>query len=717
MRDARQSNTAALLVLALSVLLAFGLRWLVWRWREFYPLGGDEQEYLRQALILLQERRYEELRLMRPPLYSLFLAGSVLLVDSLVQNLRLVQAIISALTVAPVWLLTREAARAYGIGWQRPAGVAALLAALSYTLAANATELLTETVFLFGLTLVFWLLLRAARLGSVPAAAFAGLIAGALCLVRSVALPLLPLGAVWLLVGRLRPANAATERKRDRRQTTFGALAFAIAALLVFAPWTARNYATYGGMILIDTTGAENLWLDNDPAGREAVKAQLYAMGDDRLGRQQLAMRQGTAVIAADPQRFAAKAWRELTNFFALEYADDMIERRAIWVPPAEVWLRLALGDGLWLALALAGAYGLAGVRRAQPAPALPLRQRLPALLSDPRWAFVPWALYVVLTGALFHVELRYRLPLYPVLLPFAALALGGGARTTPTGSIGGATLVMLILGLTLLHAPYPQYAWERGWKHWYLASAAQALAAGDPNSAAQAAHAARNHDPESALARVALARAALDAGDPDGAETWLREAIALLPAHPHAHLLLGDLLRQRGTDADARREFAYETGSLEDLQDWSWQRFTSPPPDALDVGGGLDLGHVRGFHAAEASGWRWTKAQATVRLERTAEPALLTLRLASGRPPGAPDPTLEVRADGVTLGRIRVAAGWRDYVFALPAATAADRGALVIELRSETFTPRAYDRTSADGRTLGVMIDGIAENPIDDRR
>ncbi|MBO9320337.1 MAG: hypothetical protein J7460_15105, partial [Chloroflexus sp.] len=67
--------------------LALVFRLLVWRWRELYPLGGDEAEYLAQAITLLQERRYVELRLMRPPLYPLFLATAILFVDSLVQNL------------------------------------------------------------------------------------------------------------------------------------------------------------------------------------------------------------------------------------------------------------------------------------------------------------------------------------------------------------------------------------------------------------------------------------------------------------------------------------------------------------------------------------------------------------------------------------------------------------------------------------------------------
>jgi hypothetical protein len=769
-------------------LLALALRLVVWRWREFYPLGGDEQEYFNQALTLLREWRYEELRLMRPPLYGFFLAGWIVLVDSSVQNLRLVQAVISAATVVPVWLLTKElgawplrfdlgrecqgAPAASAAAPSQAPAFAALLCALSYTLAANATELLTETIFLFGLTVFFWLLLRAARMqqsaqpGWSYSTLFAGLTLGALCLTRSVALPLLPLGALWLLSifavrfvvvhwSKIPPRTKTQQRKISLALGLRPLIGFALATLLVILPWTARNYLLYDGLILIDTTGAENLWLDNNPAGRgtgkssdlglipdpaeqagvkapdsllpnvsdgrEAAKAQLYALGDQRVERQRLAMQQGIAVIVSDPQRFLMKAWGELQEFFALEYTDHMRARPAIWVSPGEVWARLLLGDGLWLLILVAGTLGIArktsdewhALRRDRS-----LRATRVALLATPAWLFGLWALYVVLTAMVFHVELRYRLPLYPILLPYAAFALIGNRglaikserrRLTLRQTISCSLLPVIVCALTLLHQPYPQMAWQLGWKHLHLARAERALARGDAALAQAAARAALQHDEGSALARVALARAALLAGDA-AAETTLRSAIATIPAHPQAHLLLGDLLRQRGDDAAARDELAYERTSLQDLQSWSWQRFTTQPQAALDIGGGLDLGFIKGFHLSEANGWRWSQSVSQVRLATDQAPTMLQLRLASGRPADAPPSLLEVLVDGESLGRFQILPNWRDY--SVPLALSAEEvgadGAVMVELRSDTFTPREFDRASPDGRALGVMVDRI---------
>jgi len=721
-------------------LLALALRLIVWHWRTFYPLGGDEQEYLQQALTLLQERRYVELRFMRPPLYGVFLAGCILLVDSLVQHLRLIQAIISAATVIPVWLLTREAVLAHnsdGTYAGRVGLLAALLGALSYTLAANATELLTETLFLFGLTILFWLLLRIVRhqhqtngSGRWSAAA-AGLVLGALCLTRSVALPLLPLGAMWLMLNALmrriptKAQNGTGEEHRHRIPLLhlYAPLGlFLLMFSLTILPWTMRNYVTYGGLILIDTTGAENLWLDNDPAGREAVKAQLYAMGDERLARQRLATQRGLAVIIEHPDHFRSKAWNELQHFFALEYSDDLRDRRAIWVPPAEVWMRLLLGDGVWLLLILGGSLGVQWAGQTErhttqrtEHTAVERFQRFRCTVRDPRWLFVPWSLYILLTALLFHVELRYRLPLYPVLLPYTALLLAGNWPPARLQRMVALVLPASIVFLLLLHRPYPTLAWQLGWKHWHLAQAERALERGDHATARHEAQQALAHDPASALARIALARSALLADDQPQATLMLRDAIATLPAHPQAHLLLGDLLRQQGDAETARHSLGYETASLQDLQAWSWHWFTSPPPATLDVGGGLDLGWIRGFHAAESGDWRWTTGHATIRLAAMAPHAtasgdqarILQLRLAAGRPPGTPAPTVHIQVEQQLPGAFQVASDWRNYYLLLPAtANATPSTDLVVSLHSPTFTPRTYDRASDDGRILGVMVD-----------
>jgi tetratricopeptide (TPR) repeat protein len=331
---------------------------------------------------------------------------------------------------------------------------------------------------------------------------------------------------------------------------------------------------------------------------------------------------------------------------------------------------------------------------------------------------FVPWALYTLLTALVFHVELRYRLPLYPALLPYAAWTLvriadadweKAQAKIPHRKSKTALALLTcgLALGVMLLHRPYLAESWMLAWKHARLWQAERALARGDAAGARAAAQAALDRDGESALAQVALARAALLAGDQRQALSRLDAAIDVLPAHPHAHLLRGATLRAQGRDDPARDELAFESSSLEDLQGWAWRVFTpvGPAPAALNVGAGLDLGFVRGFWLPEDAAFRWSGAESEIMLHVPPGATRLDLRLAAGRPPGAPPATLVVSAGGRELGRIQPQGGWRSY--SLPLAHPA--GPLVLTLRGDTFRPRDYDRASPDDRALGVMVSRIA--------
>src|SRR6185369_17676859 len=100
-------ETRTIVGLGLITLVGLGLRLLAWRWHALYPLGGDEREYLSQALTLLGGGGYHELLLMRPPLYAAFLAAAAWLVDSSTQGLRLIQLLLSTLTIPLIYLWAR----------------------------------------------------------------------------------------------------------------------------------------------------------------------------------------------------------------------------------------------------------------------------------------------------------------------------------------------------------------------------------------------------------------------------------------------------------------------------------------------------------------------------------------------------------------------------------------------------------------------------------
>jgi tetratricopeptide (TPR) repeat protein len=333
--------------------------------------------------------------------------------------------------------------------------------------------------------------------------------------------------------------------------------------------------------------------------------------------------------------------------------------------------------------------------------------------------------MYILLTSMLFHVELRYRLPIYPALLPYAAWTLSrildfrlpildwGKIESKIQNLKSKFVLALLtclaIAGVTLLHRPYVSESWMLARKHTRLWQAQRALDGGDLSGARVAAESALALDPESALAQVALARAALAQGDRAGALAGLDQAIAALPAHPYAHLLRGAILRDQGDLAGARAEFLrYEQASLEDLQGWSWQAFApfAVLPAAVDVGGALDLGYLRGFWPAVTGDSRWSKAEAEIVLGvPQAGSARLELKLNGDRPAAAAPPRVSIRVGERELGQLVAAPGWHSYSFRIPAELIPATRRLIITLRSDTFRPRDFDRTSPDSRALGVLV------------
>lgn len=669
--------------------LGLGLRLAAWHWHEFRPLGGDEREYLDLAIALAQGKEYYDLQFMRPPLFPMGLAALVWLFDGDLQGLRLINALISTATIPLVWWWARLLLRRNDL-----ALIAAGLTAGSFTLALNATELLSETVTLAGLMLVFGLLMLALRRPQLRWSIAAGVAIALVSLIRSVALPLLPLALLLLW-------------RSDNPQRWRQMLGLLAATILTLAPWTIRNALTYDGFILIDTTGQENLWLDNDPRGRDLVKAELYAMGDARIERSQLASQQGIAAITQNPDWFLAKVGREFWHSWGLEHSDDLLARRAIWRPASEVWLRLLLGDAWWLLLI---GLGLAGMW------SLPCERNLKLLLAA-------WVGYTVFTACLFHVEYRYRLPLLPVLLPAAAWQIHQlrWAWPRPRQWLALATGASVV-ALSLSYANYPQQAWRLGQKHWYLWQAEQHLAdatalpatmneqASSGVAIFEAQSAASNalrYDPESALARVVLARIAFVSQQPSVGAEQLRLAIDYLPAHAYAHLLLGDYLRQQGQLEAATAELAYETSSTEDLQAWSRQRMQFIPiTSTLDLGNGLDLGLIDDWYAAE-DGSRWFGDQATIWLQAPSDANLLRLRIASQRPTSLAAPNVSIFANGQFLAEIAIDSAWATHEIALP--NSLRNIPLAIELRSSsTFVPHDLEPTNPDGRDLGLRVDWI---------
>jgi 4-amino-4-deoxy-L-arabinose transferase-like glycosyltransferase len=700
-------SRAAWTFLAIT-LLGFLLRLLTVYWRRSYDPVGDELGFLNQALALAWGEGYHDQPLMRMPLYPLFLAGLFWLpvrsgvltaVTNLVLLARLAQAILSTATIPLVYLWARQRFNS------RTGLLAAGLCALFFPFCLQPTFLLTETLFLFLFALSMVLAEWTVGLWVGPqkgqwdwwAPLLSGASFGLVILTRAIGWPLVGLAALVFFL-KARPCGPRSYGPRWRP-----AVLVVLGTVLVLLPWSVRNWVAYEGFIPLDNTAAANLWMDNDPQqGSREVKALLLQY--PRAERSRVALQEGLRLITDNPGWFIQKYWRGMQRFLSLEYFDTFRRRPDVWYPAGEIWARSLLGDGLYLLLVAAGIAGLAGTRT-----------RLKVL-------DLFWVLYVLIIVPVFHIHVRFRLPLYLPLIPYAAAALVGlrdrfnWLRRRPgRASFAGIALVGFAVVL-LSHANYPRMSLQILRKRVHLASAERALSQGDWQRAGERARSALSVDVESAWARELLSQALRQQGHLDEAEEVLREAFVYHPNNPHPHLLLGDLLKAQGRLEAAAEQLAYEQrGYVEDLQQWAWDHFLIRVPSSLDLDRGFALGHIQGWHAAELTGgggrgesFRWSGKRVRFRLVAPAGvgSCRLTLVMTAGRPAGVPLPEVELWREGERFARFIVENGWA--VYELDVGDWPPGMVLHFELRSQTFQPQQLDPLLKDDRNLGVMVDWI---------
>ena len=141
----------------------------------------------------------------------------------------------------------------------------------------------SETVFM---VLLWWgieRLLAADLLGGIGRAVAAGLLWGAAILTRETVLYFVPLAAAWL---------ATRDRGRARAQ----AAAFLVAALLVVAPWTYRNWVQFHAFVPVSTAGGQNLFQGNALIPRDVTYEMVDAV-QGRVEQYRYATRMGLQAI------------------------------------------------------------------------------------------------------------------------------------------------------------------------------------------------------------------------------------------------------------------------------------------------------------------------------------------------------------------------------------------------------------------------------------
>lgn len=366
---------------------------------------------------------------------------------------RIVQAVIGALTCVVVALIARR-----------------LFDPTTGAVAGGLLALYPPAIFFDGLiqkasltlllsTLLLYLMLLATARPRWWRWALVGIVGGALVLTRQNMLALLPLLAVWFVV--------ALRGQPIRRRVIWTATA-AAALLITMAPWVLRNRAILGDYVLTTPNLGQNLAMGNHPdatgtylphvrgqASGEREQAAWRRTAERAMGRPLTATEVSNYYVAAAWQWIRANpaAWLRLTAYkVALTWGAYELPDTEDYYLYAEHARILATTDTLWHfgILAPLAAGGI-----------LLTRQHWRCL-----WPLYAWLIVVTLAIALFVVFARYRLPLVPALICFAAAGIVTGMRCLRQRHwrpVLGGLVVIVLVGVACNYPvgyerrPYPQ--------------------------------------------------------------------------------------------------------------------------------------------------------------------------------------------------------------------------------------------------------------------
>jgi len=697
-RGVRVSPTTTAYAL-LAVLVVAGVVLRLW-FISVSPLNprysnADDGDYYRRALRFAVTGVYvDDSWLIRPPLHVFFFAFwlRLALILGLPQlGLLFVQLAQTALAAVMTLIGFGLARRLFAN--MRAGLLFAGFLALWYPLIEQTTVLFSEHLYLFLFLIHLWLLVRYDQEKRLRDLALAGAALGAAALTRSPALYAVVFVVGWLIV------RAVTSGAASRWQAVKGAMKPALlvvaACLAIIAPWTTRNYLTYGHLIPVDTLGQINLWLDLDDVARRNENIETLRRMP-QAERHIYALERVREILAADPFRPFSSMWATFRHIWKAQFIEDYFVKQSFFTRPLrETALPGLVGDLLWLIAVVAGLVELAG--RAHEG----LHHRL---------LFLAWIGYSLLTVLVFHVEPRYLLPLWIMIGLYGAGTLAAwrhGLQVTPRLAVQ-AVVVAAFFWLLLTYRDYPAIIAGGIARERAMITGMSAYQSGDYAAAERAFRAALTAQPHFVDAQVHLALALK-------AQGRYEEALAMLQRNSsrRTELVVGALLRETGDLTQAASILTYiETVAGEDIQRWALDWLRPSPVEILAVGSGLDMGYLTGFSPAEqdaTGGFRWLEGRGVLVLplaEPLRDDAVLLLSMTGGEAEATTPLTVRI-GDGAAW-RVPVVRGeWRRYHLLVPSERVTDQR-IVIELSAPTFVPVRLDPASNDARALSLRLSRV---------
>ncbi len=384
------------------------------------------------------------------PLYPYFLAVVYRIGGESLLMLRLLQILLGAIGCA---LLVQAGWRLFS----KPVGIVAGLGLALYPPALFADVSLQKSVLdLFFVCAMLAVLAELIVRSEPKRLSFVGLglILGALVLTRENALVLALVLLAWMLLRASHPMR--------ERLAWAGLFAGGMAVLLL--PVAIRNYAVSGDFHLTTSQFGHNFYIGNNPSADGTYAPLIYARGEPLIERDD-AVRLAAEALGHEP------TFAEVSDFYSGLAFDYIRSQPLDWV--ALLGRKAMLTINRVEAVDTQGHYAFAEHSRVLRATDWLLHFGLFVPLAV-LGAWITWSMrgrlwpVYALAGAyaatllLFYIFGRYRLPLVPILLLFAAAAVTGlpaflrtGGRKAVSGGLAATAVVAVMANWPLLDAAY----------------------------------------------------------------------------------------------------------------------------------------------------------------------------------------------------------------------------------------------------------------------
>ena len=348
---------------------------------------GDTQDYIKIAQNFLSGKGLissPDRIAYRPPLYPLSLSGIYYLFGNGYWPIRIVQAILDALTCIMVYFLGKNILN-------KRTGVIASLICTIYPFFIFFTGFeLTETLFIFLLILTFLSLIKTSESFSRKYFVWDGILLGLSALCR----PLIAGFAPFVLMGLA--LNLRPNKKEILTNLGIVVLFF----LLTLSPWVIRNFLHFKKFVPLTTYSGQVIWEGNNPLSTGGP-CGYWPKGIEKLSEIEQDRYLGGAaieIIRDNPKRFIKLMGKKFIRFWNI-------------VPNYEGFSSFKyriismLSDGIILPLSILGII-------------LSLRIRRKMLL------FYLIIIFFTFFHMIFLASIRYRVPIMPFMIIFSAYSI-----------------------------------------------------------------------------------------------------------------------------------------------------------------------------------------------------------------------------------------------------------------------------------------------------